>query len=66
MAIVAIMPSTNIAQNVDRQPQTLPIAVPAGTPMMLETVRPARIRAMAMPRCSLLTSPTATTIATPK
>ena len=43
MAIVATRPSTNIAQKVERQPQRLPIAVPAGTPMMLETVRPASI-----------------------
>ena len=66
MAAVATRPSPNIAQNVERQPQTLPIAVPAGTPMMPETVRPARISATAMPRCSGRTSPTATTMATPK
>ena len=46
------MPSTNIAQKVARHPQTLPIAVPTGTPTMPETVRPARMSATAMPRCS--------------
>ena len=44
------MPRMNIAQKVARQPQTLPIAVPTGTPTMPETVRPARMSATAMPR----------------
>ena len=60
------MPRTNIAQKVARQPQTLPIAVPTGTPTMPDTVRPARMSATAMPRWSARTRPTATTMATPK
>ena len=66
MASVAATPSAHITQKVARQPQMLPIAVPAGTPMTLETVRPDRMTATAMPRLSSGTRPTATTMATPK
>jgi len=41
-------------------------AVPAGTPMTLETVSPERMTATARPRWSSRTRLTATTMATPK
>ena len=50
MATIATTPSAHITQKVARQPQRPPIAVPAGTPITLETVSPERMTATARPR----------------
>lgn len=46
--------------------EEVPMAVPTGTPITFETVSPARMSATAIERFSSRTSPTATTMATPK
>ena len=49
-----------------RQPKAWPIAVPAGTPMMVATVMPAKTSEMAEPRLSGVTIETARIAARPK
>ncbi len=66
MATMAATPMPATTRNVARQPNAWPSAVPAGTPMMLATVSPAKTKATALARCPGATRSAATTAAMPK
>ena len=59
-------PSAVTAQNVDRQPNCWPSAVPPGTPSTFATVSPVNISAIALACFAFGTSDAATTEPTPK
>ena len=66
MATAAPAPMALTHQNVARQPNIWPTAVPPGTPSMLARASPVNMRPMALARRSGATRLAATTAPTPK